>query len=118
MTKAAAGVITQEVYQRTSLLFWRHTTSNHCRQIKAKFRALVLISAWCGLRFREAIELRREDFEYIPDSDEPVAINVSRGVTHRSGGNPAQRCRVDTPRAAKAGKWRYRRTFALTSNRI
>jgi len=27
MTKAAAGVITHEVYRRTSLLFWRHTTS-------------------------------------------------------------------------------------------
>ena len=26
MTKAAAGVITHEVYRRTSLLFWRHTT--------------------------------------------------------------------------------------------
>src|SRR5260370_31369367 len=29
MTKAAAAVITHEVYRRTSLLFWRHTTS--CR---------------------------------------------------------------------------------------
>jgi hypothetical protein len=28
MTKAAAGVITHEVYRRTSLLFWRHTTSS------------------------------------------------------------------------------------------
>jgi hypothetical protein len=27
MTKAAAGVITHEVYRRTSSLFWRHTTS-------------------------------------------------------------------------------------------
>jgi hypothetical protein len=27
MTKAAAAVITHEVYRRTSLLFWRHTTS-------------------------------------------------------------------------------------------
>ncbi len=27
MTKAAAGVITREAYRRTSLLFWRHTTS-------------------------------------------------------------------------------------------
>jgi hypothetical protein len=27
MTKAAAAVITHEVYRRTSQLFWRHTTS-------------------------------------------------------------------------------------------
>jgi hypothetical protein len=26
MTKASAAVITHEVYRRTSLLFWRHTT--------------------------------------------------------------------------------------------
>ena len=72
-------------------------------KIEAKFKALVLISAWCGLRFGEVIELRRKDFEYIADSDEPVAINISRGVTHRGAAIPHQ-CRIDTPKSGKGRK--------------
>jgi hypothetical protein len=56
------------------------------------------------LRFGEAIELRRKDFEYIAESDEPVAMNVARGVTHRSGGDPLSRCRIDTPKSGKGRK--------------
>lgn len=67
-------------------------------KIDAKFKALVLISAWCGLRYGEVIELRRNDFEYTADSDEPVAVNVSRGVTHRG------QCRIDTPKSGKGRK--------------
>jgi integrase len=72
-------------------------------KIDAKYKALVLISAWCGLRFGEVIELRRKDFEYTEDSDEPVAVNVSRGVTHRSDGT-GTRCRIDTPKSGKGRK--------------
>lgn len=36
----------------------------------AKYRALVLISAWCGLRFGEATELRRDD------------LDLTKGVIH------------------------------------
>ncbi len=59
--------------------------------IEPKFKALVLISAWCGLRFGEVTELRRKDFRDIKDDDNPAIIAVGRGVTHRSGNDPAQR---------------------------
>jgi integrase len=73
-------------------------------KIEPKYRTLVLLSAWLGLRFGEAIELRRNDFEYIADSDEPVAINLTRAVTHRSAGDPLSRCRIDTPKGGKSRK--------------
>jgi integrase len=46
----------------------------------ARFRALVLLAAWCGLRYGEVSELRRKDF----NADCSV-VSVSRGVTHRQG---------------------------------
>lgn len=69
-------------------------------KIEAKFRALVLISAWCGLRFGEVIELRRKD---IGVNCELIAL--TRGVTHltekqaAATGNP--RCNVSTPKSGK-----------------
>lgn len=56
-----------------------------------RLRALVLICAWCGLRWGEVVELRRKDI-----SDGAEIISVSRGVTHRGG------CRVDTPKSGRA----------------
>lgn len=53
-----------------------------------RLRALILISAWCGLRYGEVTELRRKDI----DKDCAV-INVARGVTHRNG------CFIDTPKS-------------------
>jgi integrase len=53
-----------------------------------EYRALVLISAWCGLRWGEVTELRRKDIG--PNAE---AITVSRGVTHRGG------CLIDTPKS-------------------
>ena len=58
--------------------------------IKPEYRALVLISAWCGSRWGEVIELRRKDI-----SAGCETISVSRAVTH--GGA----CRVDTPKSGK-----------------
>ena len=55
-----------------------------------RLRALVLISAWCGLRWGEVTELRRKDI-----SDGCAAITVARGVTHRQG------CRIDMPKSGK-----------------
>ena len=54
-------------------------------------RALVLISAWCGLRWGEVIELQRRDI-----SAGCETITVSRAVTHRGI------CRVDSPKSGKA----------------
>jgi len=60
-------------------------------QRTAKYRALVLISAWAGLRWGEATELRRGDF----NADCSV-VTISRAVTHHSG-----RCFVDVPKDGK-----------------
>ncbi|MCA4731007.1 tyrosine-type recombinase/integrase [Mycobacterium avium] len=74
-------------------------------KIEAKFKALVLISAWCGLRFGEAIELRRKDICYVGTngSAEPGVVAVERGVTHRNDGN-GQRCHVGPPKSGKTRK--------------
>jgi len=55
-----------------------------------RLRALVLISAWCGLRWGEVIELRRKDV-----SVDASVLSVGRGATHRGG------CRIDTPKSGK-----------------
>jgi integrase len=51
---------------------------------------LVLISAWCGLRWGEAVELRRRDFNEACDE-----ITISRAFTHRAG------CHVGPPKSGK-----------------
>lgn len=56
----------------------------------ARFKALVLIAGWCGLRFGEVSELRRKDL----DAD-CITLTVSRAVTHRLSEDGA-RCRIDT----------------------
>jgi integrase len=53
-----------------------------------RFKALILISAWCDLRFGEVTELRRKDI----NKDRSV-ITVERGVVHRDG-----QCIIDTPK--------------------
>jgi len=57
--------------------------------IDAKYKALILISAWCGLRWGEVTELRRKDV----DGD---VIAVARGVTHTKGA-----CNIDTPKSGR-----------------
>lgn len=59
--------------------------------IDKRFRAVVLISAWCGLRWGEVSELRRKD---VGESAETIA--VVRGAVHRSG-----QCHVDTPKSGR-----------------
>lgn len=57
----------------------------------ARLKALVLLSAWCGLRWGEVSELRRKDFD-----DDCEVVFVGRAVTHRSG-----ECNVDIPKSGK-----------------
>ena len=59
--------------------------------IDERFKALVLISAWCGLRWGEVTELQRKDF-----SADCALVTVERGVVHRDG-----KCIVDTPKSKK-----------------
>jgi integrase len=56
-----------------------------------KLKCLVLVSAWCGLRWGEVTELRRRDIDAACE-----VIIVSRGVTHRKG-----QCEIDTPKSGK-----------------
>ena len=58
-----------------------------------RFKALVLLAGWCGMRFGEVTELRRKDF----DRDCAV-VTIQRAVTHRADPNTpdADRCRIDT----------------------
>lgn len=56
-----------------------------------RLKALVLLSAWCGVRWGEVSELRRKDV-----GDDYEVLAVSRAVTRRDG-----QYRVDTPKSGK-----------------
>jgi integrase len=56
-----------------------------------RLRALILVAAWCGLRWGELVELRRRDIDTARD-----VITVSRSATHRNG-----TCKIDTPKTHK-----------------
>jgi integrase len=56
-----------------------------------RYKPLVLLSAWCGLRWGEVIELRRRDIGAWCET-----LSVARAVTHHGG------CRIDTPKSGKA----------------
>jgi len=60
-------------------------------EIGERWAALVLLSAWCGLRWAEVAELRRGDFG--PGCE---TVTVSRTVNHRGG------CQIDTTKSGKA----------------
>jgi integrase len=55
-----------------------------------RLRALVLLAAWCGLRFGEVTELRRKDV-----GAGAVTLSVCRGVTHRDG------CHIASPKSGR-----------------
>ena len=68
-------------------------------KIEPKFKAYVLISAWCGLRFGEATELQRRDI-----GENAEVISVARGVTYRTAkqaGPGGDRCMISTPKNHK-----------------
>jgi integrase len=56
--------------------------------VNPRYRALVLIGAWTGLRWGELTELRRADV-----SDDATVIRVTRAADHHGG------CHVDTPKS-------------------
>lgn len=57
----------------------------------ARYAALVLLSAWCGLRWGEVTELRRKDI-----SEGCEIVTVARAVTRRDGVT-----RVSTPKSGR-----------------
>ena len=59
-------------------------------RVPERLKAAVLVSAWCGVRWGELIELRRRDI----DVDAEVLF-VVRGATHRG------ECRIDTPKSGE-----------------
>lgn len=63
-----------------------------------RFQAMVLLAAWCALRFGELTELRRDDINL-----EEGVVHVRRGVVYlRKRG--ASRFVVTTPKSRSAGK--------------
>ena len=61
-----------------------------------RFKALVLISAWSGLRYGEVTELRRKDI-----GEGCEVISISRAVTHRPSADSDKRCYIGTPKSDK-----------------
>lgn len=57
------------------------------RALPPRYRAMVLLSAWCALRFGEVTELRRGDVELAEDEDGTAVgvVHVRRGVTRVGG---------------------------------
>ena len=49
-------------------------------EMPARYRAAVLIAAWCGLRFGEIAQLRRKDVDL-----DRARLRVRRAVTHVDG---------------------------------
>ena len=62
-----------------------------------RFKALVLLSAWCALRFGEATELRRKDI-----SDDCSTLSITRGVVHRPSADSDKRCYVGTTKSGES----------------
>ncbi len=55
--------------------------------ITPRFKAMVLLAAWGGLRYGELTELRRKDIIIVHDGHtvERIALSVTRAVTHVTG---------------------------------
>jgi len=66
--------------------------------VPENLKALVLLKAWCAMRWSEVIELRRKDF----DNDAEVVF-IGRGATHRKDPKkPSESgCHVDTSKSVK-----------------
>ena len=61
-----------------------------------RFKALVLLAGWCGLRFGEVSELRRKDFDR-----DCATVTITRTVTHRiDPDSPGECCRIKDARKA------------------
>lgn len=74
-TKAKENVKVPTIAELHAIADQLGANTNH-----AKFKALVLLAGWCGLRYGEVAELRRKDF----DADCTV-VSITRAVGHRDG---------------------------------
>nr|WP_234712799.1 site-specific integrase [Mycolicibacterium komanii]CRL70333.1 phage integrase family protein [Mycolicibacterium komanii] len=58
-----------------------------------RFKALVLLAGWCGMRFGEVSELRRKDFDR-----DCTTVTITRAVTHRRG-DDGKWCRIGSTKS-------------------
>jgi hypothetical protein len=72
--------------KRAAVILTPDQVANVALALPDRLRALLLISAWCGLRWGEVVELRRRDFNAACNE-----IAVGRAMTHRGG-----TCSIDT----------------------
>nr|WP_248913364.1 site-specific integrase [Mycobacterium intracellulare] len=60
------------------------------QEMPERYRAMVLLAAWCALRFGELTELRRKDITVVEPADEPQdaygVVRVERAVVRTEGG--------------------------------
>lgn len=77
-------------------------------KLPAKYQALVVIAAWCGLRWGEVSELRRKDVIMSYKSDGTLngcAIHLTRNAVHITAKQAAEhgfdRCQINTERSNK-----------------
>ena len=52
----------------------------------AQYAAMILLAAWCAMRFGELTELRRRDLVLDPDQGKGV-IRIERAVVRTDGGS-------------------------------
>ena len=56
----------------------------------AQYAAMILLAAWCAMRFGELTELRRRDLVLDPDQGKGV-IRIERAVVRTDGGSRPRR---------------------------
>ncbi len=64
-----------------------HEVQGIAWEMPKKYRAMVLLAAWCALRFGELTELRRRDVLLSPIGDDPEGVvRIERGVVRTDDG--------------------------------
>ena len=59
-------------------------------EMPAQYAAMILLAAWCAMRFGELTELRRRDLVLDPDQGKGV-IRIERAVVRTDGGSRPRR---------------------------
>jgi integrase len=62
-------------------------------EMPAQYAAMILLAAWCAMRFGELTELRRRDLVLDPDQGKGV-IRIERAVVRTDGGSRPRRPRA------------------------
>ena len=86
-----AGTVKRQT--RTEIPTAEQVTALAAAMPSGKYEAMVLVSAWCGLRFGETTELRRSDF-VVDDEGLPTTLRVRRAVSR-----PGTEFVVGTPKS-------------------